>query len=210
MEPLARLQREMTWPWPPFALSGVNRFYLTGFASSAGTLVITRERLFLLVDSRYIQAAQERVQNCEVLLEEGPGQLAGLLQSLGIESAAFETNYITVERAAQLRQDIAPVRLEETPDFGKLLLKMRRHKDDYELECLRKAQQITDEAFQVLLGRYRPGVSELDTQMMCLGEEMARRGGEKRSFNMIFTSGERTSLPRWGSDDSPSGGTVTL
>ena len=142
----------------------------------------------------YKRQAQERVQNCEVLLEEGPGQLAGLLQSLGIESAAFETNYITVERAAQLRQDIAPVRLEETPDFGKLLLKMRRHKDDYELECLRKAQQITDEAFQVLLGKIRPGVSELDL-MMCLGEEMARRGCEKRSFNMIFTSGERTSLP---------------
>ena len=138
MERLARLQREMTCQ-AAIVLSGVNRFYLTGFASSAGTLVITRERLFLLVDSRYIQAAQERVQNCEVLLEEGPGQLAGLLQSLGIESAAFETNYITVERAAQLRQDIAPVRLEETPDFGKLLLKMRRHKDDYELECLRKA-----------------------------------------------------------------------
>ena len=193
MERLARLQREMTCQ-AAIVLSGVNRFYLTGFASSAGTLVITRERLFLLVDSRDIQAAQERVQNCEVLLEEGPGQLAGLLQSLGIESAAFETNYITVERAAQLRQDIAPVRLEETPDFGKLLLKMRRHKDDYELECLRKAQQITDEAFQVLLGKIRPGVSELDL-MMCLGEEMARRGCEKRSFNMIFTSGERTSLP---------------
>ena len=66
MERLARLQREMTCQ-AAIVLSGVNRFYLTGFASSAGTLVITRERLFLLVDSRYIQAAQERVQNCEVL-----------------------------------------------------------------------------------------------------------------------------------------------
>lgn len=193
MERLARLQREMSCQ-AAIVLSGINRFYLTGFASSAGTLVVTKERCFFIVDSRYIQAAQERVQGCEVLLEDDCGQLSELLQSMGVETAAYETNYISVERAARLRREIAPVALEDTPNLGNLLLQMRRHKDKYELECLRNAQQITDEAFQVLLEKIRPGVSELDL-MMCLGEEMARRGCEKRSFNMIFTSGDRTALP---------------
>ena len=193
MDRIARVQAEMTCQ-AAVVVSGVNRFYLTGFSSSAGTVFITKRQSFLLVDSRYIQAAKEQVQNCQVLLEENGGQLFRLLQELRVKELAFESNYLSVDAAEELQKKIAPVVLKKTGEFGRLLLKMRSQKDEQELACLRAAQKITDKAFQALLGRIQPGASELDL-MMFLGEEMARQGCEKRSFNMIFTSGDRTALP---------------
>ena len=35
-----------------------NRFYITGFHSSAGAVVVTREDAWLFTDSRYIEAAE--------------------------------------------------------------------------------------------------------------------------------------------------------
>ena len=193
MDRLTRLQAEMTCE-AAVVRSGINRFYLTGFSSSAGTILITKSQSFFLVDSRYIQAAKEQVKNCLVILEKDRGTLPGLLQEQGIREIAFETNYLSVEAAAELQQTVSPATLLYSNDFGRQLLRMRRQKDQRELECLRAAQAITDRAFQALLGQIKPGVSELDL-MMFLGEEMARLGCEKRSFNMIFTSGGRTALP---------------
>ena len=38
--------------------SDENRFYLTGFPSSAGTLFITNKKAYFLIDFRYIEVAR--------------------------------------------------------------------------------------------------------------------------------------------------------
>ena len=48
-------------------VSDANRFYFTGFPSSAGTLLITREQSYFIVDFRYIEIAKKTIQNCEVI-----------------------------------------------------------------------------------------------------------------------------------------------
>ena len=50
-------------------VSDANRFYFTGFPSSAGTLLITREQSYFIVDFRYIEIAKKTIQNCEVILQ---------------------------------------------------------------------------------------------------------------------------------------------
>ena len=57
MDRIARVQAEMTCQ-AAVVVSGVNRFYLTGFSSSAGTIFITKRQSFLLVDSRYYSSAE--------------------------------------------------------------------------------------------------------------------------------------------------------
>lgn len=37
-----------------------NRFYLTGMKSSAGTVLVTRQRAWLLIDFRYLEEAEKR------------------------------------------------------------------------------------------------------------------------------------------------------
>ena len=48
--------------------SEVNRRYYTGFVSSAGALLVTREKAVLLLDSRYVEAGGKKVTDAEVVL----------------------------------------------------------------------------------------------------------------------------------------------
>ena len=49
--------------------SDVSRQYLTNFRSSAGVLLITKEKSYLLIDFRYFdKAKQEASEECEVVL----------------------------------------------------------------------------------------------------------------------------------------------
>ena len=175
--------------------SSVNRRYFTGFLSSAGTLVVDRAGAFLIVDSRYIEAARQKVCCYDVLEERDlPHQLKGLLQDHAVSEAAFDSAAVPFDEALWLEEIIAPVRLIKDRRAGREILEMRKRKSPEELECLRQAQAITDEAFLACLNHIRSGVSEMDLRIF-LGAELARRGSEKRNFSMIFTSGARTSLP---------------
>ena len=47
--------------------SDVNRRYLTGMQSSAGTVLCFRDGAYLIIDFRYIEKARKCVKNCTVL-----------------------------------------------------------------------------------------------------------------------------------------------
>lgn len=175
--------------------SQVNRFYLTGFSSSAGTLVITREGACFLADPRYIQAAREQVTCCPVMPEQDAvRQIRTILASHHCETVGMETHHAPIAQGRMMEEIVKPARLLWNSEFSDTLLAMRSIKSSGELACLQRAQEITDAAFGEWLNHVRPGVNELD-MMHLLGWEMAKRGCEKRSFSMIFTSGERTALP---------------
>ncbi|MGN1404157.1 MAG: aminopeptidase P family N-terminal domain-containing protein, partial [Ruminococcus sp.] len=47
--------------------SDVNRRYLTGMQSSAGTVLCFRDAAYLIIDFRYIEKARACVRNCTVI-----------------------------------------------------------------------------------------------------------------------------------------------
>lgn len=175
--------------------NGVDRFYFTGFSSSAGTLVVMPDEAVFYADSRYIQAAREKVKDCRVILEEDlPQQLNRLLKDRNVQTVGFETHAISFQAACALEEMIKPARLLKDSRVSNALLSMRMIKDERELSYLREAQRITDYAFSKCLSVIREGATKLDV-MIAMGEEMARQGCEKRSFNMILTCGAQTALP---------------
>ena len=65
---ILKLQEGLTQPGEAaLVLSDVNRFYLSGFASSAGAVFITRKAAYLLVDFRYGEAAQKQVKDLDAV-----------------------------------------------------------------------------------------------------------------------------------------------
>ena len=54
--------------------SDVNRRYLTGMQSSAGTVLCFRDGAYLIIDFRYIEKARECVKNCTVLAFRRQGE----------------------------------------------------------------------------------------------------------------------------------------
>ena len=47
----------------------VNRRYFTGMKSSDGTLVVFKDKAYLIIDFRYIEKARKTVSDCEVILQ---------------------------------------------------------------------------------------------------------------------------------------------
>ena len=44
-----------------------NRLYATGFHSTAGMAIVTTAGSYFFTDSRYIEAASKRIDNCQIL-----------------------------------------------------------------------------------------------------------------------------------------------
>ena len=61
--------------------SDVNRRYYTGFASSAGALLVTRENAVLLLDSRYVEAGAKKV----LISAPGKGEMKTVVYNVNDE-----------------------------------------------------------------------------------------------------------------------------
>ena len=78
--------------------------------------------------------------------------------------------------------------------FNKQISGFRATKEDWEVQLMLKAQEITDKAFSEILTRIKPGMSELELQaelIYCL----YKNGGTGLAFSPIVVSGPNTSLP---------------
>lgn len=194
MKKLLSVPRPVGTAW--LIASGQNRRYLTGFSSSAGIIAVLQDQAFLLVDSRYEEAAKQNAQDCTVLLETGGNQvLRTLLLDSGITEVCIETETTSLAQARQLSAELAPIPVNTLDDcVSRTLADMRRIKSPDEIDCLRRAQRISEDALSRASRLIRPGASELDV-MMSIGALRTAVGCEARSFDMIFTSGTDTALP---------------
>lgn len=174
----------------------VLRFWVTGFPSSAGVLIIGREKCLLLVDFRYFEAAQAALSGeAEViLLSKKTEQMKDALRGMGAEKVAFVDDKTSWREAAQLKEQLSEFECLFEKDFAEALAAAAMIKQEYELDLMREAQRITDEAFAAVLPRICAGMSENELAAL-LEYEMKMRGAQGASFDFIVVSGAKTSMP---------------
>ena len=71
---------------------------------------------------------------------------------------------------------------------------LRSRKDEEEIACHKKAQEITDHTFDHICGYLRPGLSETDVARE-IGVTLTALGSDDKNFNFIVASGPNSSLP---------------
>ena len=163
--------------------------YAVGFHGE-GLLLVTRDGAHYTTDGRYIEAAREQVAGARVsLVEAGSGHLAHL-EAKGLHNVGFESGAMTVDAHRRYAQELPCIL---TPAQA-LLDGLRASKDEEELALMRRAQEITDEAFKAVLNFIRPGLTEREIAAR-LVYEMMSRGGEKVSFDPIVAAGPNGSRP---------------
>ena len=167
--------------------------YALGFHGE-GFLLVTRDGAQYSTDGRYIEAARERVEGAEIVLTTPDrGHLAiakDYIQSRGLHNIGFESGSVTVDSHRRYTQELPGIL---TP-AQKLLDSLRASKDEGELAHMRRAQEITDEAFRAILNFIRPGMTEREIAAR-LVYELLSRGGEKVSFDPIVAAGSNGSRP---------------
>jgi Xaa-Pro aminopeptidase len=183
---LARLQASLEEPL--LVTSPVNVRYLTGFESSNAALIVEPERVRLVTDFRYIDAARATVLDAEVV--ETPRDTIGWLARELPRRVGFEADALPYSLIERLRDGGA----ELVPRSG-LVERLRAVKDERELASLREACAITDRMFERLASEV-PFVGRRERDVAW---EIARlfheEGAEGAAFESIVGSGPTGSQP---------------
>ena len=174
--------------------SRYSRHYGAEYDIAEGVAIVTKNGARYFTDSRYIEAAENGIRGFQVLemnREHSYTQLLNdAIKDFGVTTLGFEEEYLTV----------AEYQLYEKELFAKLvpynatIHQFRGSKEEWELDRMRKAQDIADKAFSEVLGRIQAGMTEKQLQaeiIYCL----LKNGADGPSFSPIVVSGPNTSLP---------------
>jgi len=175
--------------------------YLTGFSGSNGQLILGADDWFL-TDPRYEEQSSHEVPDCRrdiySTTAKAIGEAAGMfgslqrsLKELGVSRLGVEAANMTLHMASQVREKVPAVELVETTE---VVEKLRRVKDETEVEALRTACSYADRALELLLGELREGMTEIDVAAF-LEDAMRRAGSSGLSFDTIAAFGPSAAEP---------------
>lgn len=177
--------------------SDINRFYFTGFSSSAGCILITKNNAYLLVDFRYGEAAQSKVKHCKVVVfKKLIESIRDICNEENISEVFIEEESVTVAQAEMFKNKFAEfdVKLSYDKILDALIYNQRLIKSNDEITMIKKAQQITEQAYTEVLNYVKPGVTEREIALE-LEYLMRKKGADGVSFSLITITGKNTSLP---------------
>lgn len=181
----------------------VNRRYYTGFPSSAGTLLVTREAAVFFIDFRYYEAAQRVISGCDVVLQGKLGQqLREAAEKYGVKTIGIETGYVTVEQAARFKEMLPNVTLLDDNRINDLILEQRRIKGEDEIQKILAAQQLSEQALEKLLPSIKPGKTERELALE-LEYTTLKLGSQRAAFDFIVVGGPNSALPHGVPGDRP-------
>lgn len=180
----------------------VNRRYMTGMKSSAGTVLVTREKAYLIIDFRYIEKAQKTVHDAEVIMQGRLyDQINELLAKHGAKNVAIESESVTVAQLNAMRSRLN-VEIDDSEALSEAIDSLRIVKTQDEIDKIIKAQRIAELAFEDVLNFIKPGVTEKEVGLH-LDYFMLSHGAEALSFDTIAVSGPNTSLCHGVPTDRP-------
>lgn len=168
--------------------------YLSHFSGSAGTLLVTRKRAWLLTDGRYAaQVSAEVADGIEPIIERA--HLERIRKEKLIEkgmTVGFQAAWTTVAHFEAMKAKMKKkVRFVAAGDIVRDIVAV---KTDREIASIRRAANIAAKVYREILELVKPGMRELD-----VAAEISYRGrlhgSEGDAFDIIVASGKRSALP---------------
>ena len=168
--------------------SPANVRYLSGFTTpSDGRVFVSSDGSWLITDARYeAQSAEESRVPREIRRDWIPW----VAERTGRARLGVEADHLSYAAFQDLSEHLAG----ELLPLRDILTARRMVKSAAELDYLRQAARITDEAFDYILEVLRPGISEVDVALE-LERVMRSAGAEAQSFDIVVASGYRSAMP---------------
>lgn len=176
-----------------------NLYYLTGFSGSFGVLIVTKDQQLLLTDSRYIARAKEEAPDYEVVEFKGRrvGIVATRLNRMKLKNVGVNSPTTSIGHFHELRDRLKRTRLVTVKG---LVEHLRMVKDNAEIATIEKAVRLTDKAFNFILGKVEPGVTERELAWE-LEKYMRTHGAEGLAFPSVVAAGPASALPHYEPGD---------
>lgn len=139
-----------------------NRQYATNFTGSAGVVLITVHKAIFITDFRYVDQAKTEIKAAEIIMHKGnlEEEVANQVSKLNIQKLGIEDNNITLQQFKKLQKYIHT----EMVPVCEIIENIRLIKDTSEIETMKIAATIADEAFHHIVTFLKPGISETDVR----------------------------------------------
>ena len=186
-----------------------NIYYLTGFWGTEATVFISGKRRLFVTDSRYILIAKASVKGFDIIeSRQALEEIAKIIKEDGLTKIGFDSQ-VTYSFYQGLSALFADYQLVAMSNF---IEDLRMIKDETEIATIRRACQISDQAFIDVLDIIKPGqTTEMDVNHF-LDHRMRQLGAEGASFEFIVASGYRSAMPHGRASEKviQTGETLTL
>ncbi len=174
--------------------SRYSRYYAAEFDIAEGVAIVTAKGCRYFTDSRYIESAENGIRGFEVLVVDSNNsykkRLNEAIADFGVKVLGFEEEYLTVAELRNFEENLNAKLIAKNAEIHDF----RAVKEPWELDLMRKAQEITDKSFADVLSRVKIGMTEKELQaelIYCL----LKNGADGMAFDPIVVSGPNTSMP---------------
>lgn len=170
----------------------INIKYLTKI-NAEGILLITRKENIFITDGRYIEEVSSVLTPFDEIVVDDQKNISNDEYEnffLFCENVGFEEKYLTY---ALYKEYIRKFKINNFVEAGDVLEYLRMIKDEDEISSVKKACEITDECFKMLIEYIKPGLTE--KQIAKKIHDFYRENSEGEAFETIVASGENSSKP---------------
>lgn len=170
----------------------INIKYLTGLNAEGILIIAPRETVFI-TDSRYIEDVNSKLTISDEIVAYDSKNLSKYDYEgffMICENIGFEENYVTYANYLKYLQTYK-VNLVETEG---LIERQRFIKDEEEIECIKKACEITDKTFDYIIHNIKRGMTEKEVAFE-IEKYMISLGADGVAFETIVAAGEHSSMP---------------
>ena len=164
---------------------------------------MTENKAILFVDFRYFEKAKKTVLNMEVVLANNfLADIKELLKTENIKKVLLETDFVNLDSFERTKNAFEGIEVSSDNTLSQAIGGLRQIKSAEEIECIKKSQEITDNAFAHILNYIKAGVTEREIALE-LEFFMRKTGSEGVAFDTIAVSGKSSSLPHGVPTDKP-------
>jgi len=179
-------------------------FYLTGFygINSGSTLLITPDRIYLLINFIYIEQAEKSLKSKEIKIVLYSGdkfkKLNDILEGYKFDSVAVEYKDISFKDGTVINK-LLKKQGKKITDAGGVVKSLRAVKDNDEIKKIKEACRITDIALKDILKLGLDRIKKLSEAELAfyLEELLIKNGSGGKSFDIIAAYDKNTSIPHY-------------
>ncbi len=168
--------------------------YYTGFTGTFATLLLMEKEEWLITDPRYTEQASKQT-DVEVIEYRAKEKFTEFLSNFVIEKKCekigIEKSRISLSFFEEFSKNLKGV---EFVSVDKIVRSHRMVKEPEELERIKKAIEIAQNAFLETLNYVKPGMTEKEVAAY-LEYKMKSLGADGVAFESIIASGPRSALP---------------
>jgi Xaa-Pro aminopeptidase len=175
-----------------------NLYYLSGFGGGEyldATMLISADHAWISTDSRYYEDVKQRAVDFK-LFEAGYDRNKALGEFAAVakpKTMGFEVSHLTVGTFKDWSKAARKAGFKLKPAVG-LVEELRIVKTPDELDKIKRAVKLTDEAFAHFCTIVKPGMTEKEGAWV-IEKYMREHGADKTAFDLIVASGPNGALP---------------